>query len=145
MKRIVTYLFLVFLSSLVFYGGAGVNLVSYCCSHCEKFGIEALTSSQCCKLHHDHADQASCHVSTTHGDMNKHQCGFERINFKWISDDDQQVDIQPVELDLIFASVLERLEVVLFNHPFFEDLRITGPPVFTYPRIYLSLLTTLLI
>ena len=32
----VLVLFLVILASLIFYGGAGVNFVSYCCGACEK-------------------------------------------------------------------------------------------------------------
>ena len=42
MRRFATSLFLVILASLIFYGGAGVNFVSYCCGVCEKEGVEAL-------------------------------------------------------------------------------------------------------
>ena len=131
MKRIVTYLFLVFLASLVFYGGAGVNLVSYCCSCCEENGIETLTNESCCKMHDS--------------SMGKHTCGIRRINFKWISDEDNIVDLQPVEHDLFLASLQEHLIITFYNKPFFEDLHAIGPPKVACPRTYLSLLTTLLI
>ena len=41
---------------LVFYGGAGVNVITYCCKECRSAGIEALTIDKCCEIHnHDHA------------------------------------------------------------------------------------------
>lgn len=56
MRRFATSLFLVILASLIFYGGAGVNFVSYCCGVCEKEGVEALLEAKCCEIHgHDHS------------------------------------------------------------------------------------------
>ena len=56
MRRFATSLFLVILASLIFYGGAGVNFVSYCCGVCEKEGVEALLAAKCCEIHgHDHS------------------------------------------------------------------------------------------
>ena len=56
MRRFATSLFLVILASLIFYGGAGVNFVSYCCGVCEKEGVEALLEAKCCEIHgYDHS------------------------------------------------------------------------------------------
>lgn len=51
MKKIVTYLFIVFLATLVFYGGAGVNLVTYCCGDCRMEGVTVLLENKCCEMH----------------------------------------------------------------------------------------------
>ena len=41
---------------LVFYGGAGINVISYCCKECRSAGVEALFNDKCCEIHHhDHA------------------------------------------------------------------------------------------
>lgn len=148
MKRITTYCLLIFLASLIFYGGAGVNLVSYCCSCCEKFGVEALMDAGCCKMHnHSHAEEtcASCEDDFQRSCVNKHACGIKRIDFKWISDDDHILDITPVEHELFFSSLLEQLDILNYCNSFYEVLRISGPPVMTCPRTYLSKLTILLI
>ena len=50
MKNALTYLFVVFLAALVFYGGAGVNLVTYCCTDCSSEGVTALLESKCCDI-----------------------------------------------------------------------------------------------
>ena len=147
MKRFLTYIISIFIASLVFYGGAGVNLVSYCCSCCEKHGIESLMESRCCKMRaHQHAEKSATNdkAFTAKNCKDNHKCGFERINFEWISDNNQTVEIEPIVHDLFFASLLH-LEIIFDNNPFYEVLRITGPPVTVVPRTYLSLLTTLLI
>ena len=54
MGRFATSLFLVILASLIFYGGAGFNFVSYCCGVCEKEGVVALLEAKCCEINgHD--------------------------------------------------------------------------------------------
>ena len=47
MKKTVTYLFIVFLASLIFYGGAGVNFVTYCCNDCRTEGVAVLLNDNC--------------------------------------------------------------------------------------------------
>ena len=51
MKKTVTYLFIVFLASLIFYGGAGVNFVTYCCNDCRTEGVAVLLNDNCCEVH----------------------------------------------------------------------------------------------
>ena len=42
------------MAALIFYGGAGVNLISYCCNLCRSEGIEAVANDKCCEIHHHH-------------------------------------------------------------------------------------------
>ena len=48
----------VFMAVLVFYGGAGINIISYCCKECRSAGIEALINNKCCDIHnHNHENE----------------------------------------------------------------------------------------
>ena len=77
MRRFATSLFLVILASLIFYGGAGVNFVSYCCGVCEKEGVEALLAAKCCEIHgHDHSRDKLANNTVECCGMNG--CGIER-------------------------------------------------------------------
>lgn len=142
MRRLATSLVLVVLASLIFYGGAGVNFVSYCCGICEEEGVEALLEAKCCEIHRpDQGREGLTGSDTDCYSMNC--CGIERIDFDWNAVNIQIPDLQPVVHDLFFSSVFESLQIVsLFTNSY--DIRVVGPPV-TCPRVYLSLLTTLLI
>ena len=60
MKKAVTYLFIVFLASLIFYGGAGVNFITYCCGDCRTEGVAVLLNDNCCEVHgHGCCDEAA--------------------------------------------------------------------------------------
>ncbi len=84
MRRFATSLFLVILASLIFYGGAGVNFVSYCCGVCEKEGVEALLEAKCCEIHgHDHSRDKLANNTVECCGMNG--CGIERVDFDWNS------------------------------------------------------------
>jgi hypothetical protein len=50
MKKAFTYLFTVIMAALVFYGGAGVNVIMYCCNQCRSAGIETLLKDDCCGM-----------------------------------------------------------------------------------------------
>lgn len=78
MRRFATSLFLVILASLIFYGGAGVNFVSYCCGVCEKEGVEALLEAKCCEIHgHDHSRDKLANNTVECCGMNG--CGIEGL------------------------------------------------------------------
>ena len=65
------------------------------------------------------------------------------VDFDWNSVNIQVPDLQPVVHDLLFSSIFESLQIAsLFADSY--EIRVTGPPV-ACPRVYLSLLTTLLI
>ncbi|MDR2681264.1 MAG: hypothetical protein LBC47_10700 [Tannerella sp.] len=61
MKSIFTYLFTIIPAALVFYGGAGVNVISYCCNQCRSAGIEILREDKCCEIHNYHRPGNSCY------------------------------------------------------------------------------------
>ncbi|MDR0573152.1 MAG: hypothetical protein LBG96_03830 [Tannerella sp.] len=54
MKKIFTHSIAILMSVPVFYGGAGINIISYCCNDCRTKGIEALINDNCCDRHKHH-------------------------------------------------------------------------------------------
>lgn len=147
MKKKVTYLFILFLATLIFYGGAGVNLVTYCCGDCRSEGVAVLLETDCCEVHgHEHGDasdelltgmELSCGTEDT-------CCDLERVSFDWNSVGLLIVNLQPVVTDLMPFSIspLSQFPLLAENKLFLNDDE--APPI-VCPRIYLSLLTTLLI
>ena len=95
MKKIVTYLFIVFLATLVFYGGAGVNLVTYCCGDCRMEGVTVLLENKCCEMH----GQTWC--SNQDGCC----CDVEYVSFDWNVFHGHLFNLQPVAIDLVLAGV----------------------------------------
>lgn len=145
MKKTVTYLFVVFLASLIFYGGAGVNWVTYCCSDCRTEGVAVLLNDNCCEVHgHDCCDtmveETACPSDCCDDDC----CGLERISFDWSSFNIPIVQLQPVVIDLLsFNLSLTSLVPVPSIKEFITQDQ-DGPPI-VCPRIYLNLLASLLI
>lgn len=148
MKQLVTNLFIVFLALLVFYGGAGVNLVSYCCHDCEAEGVEVLLDDMCCEIHeHVHAIPApSTGESIDPMQALAHDtcCDVERVNFDWNRICAQMPELLPAVCDLLFGN---SLNVSLVPLPAMTEgsSRLANSPPVLLPRIYLSLLTSLLI
>lgn len=137
----VAYPLLVFLASLIFYGGAGVNLVSYCCDHCEDEGVEVLLEDNCCDIHqHD----LPAFVVYASNDTHAHGCDIERVSFDWNSVNVSLPDLHPVVYDLFFSSIPNTLHIPVLWINKYVSCMITGPPVLC-PRTYLSFLTLLLI
>ena len=66
MKKTFTNIVVVFMAVLVFYGGAGVNIISYCCNECRSAGIEALINDKCCEIHHHNHDDYDKHNHSLH-------------------------------------------------------------------------------
>ena len=97
---------------------------------------------KCCEIHgHDHSRDKLANNTVECCGMNG--CGIERVDFDWNSVNIQVPDLQPVVHDLLFSSIFESLQIAsLFADSY--EIRVTGPPV-ACPRVYLSLLTTLLI
>ena len=52
------------MAALVFYGGAGINVITYCCIDCSSIGIEALLNGKCCDIHHHDHDKSHNHELT---------------------------------------------------------------------------------
>ena len=136
MKKAFTYLVIFFMAALVFYGGAGINLISYCCNICQLEGIEAVVKDKCCDIHHhDHSEHSSTDC-----------CSLEWVSFDWLTQNSTELekDLSPVTLDLLFSDIFaiihsdnltSRERFVPASH---------GPPK-VLPRDYLSILTVLLI
>ena len=134
MKKIVTYLFIVFLATLVFYGGAGVNLVTYCCGDCRMEGVTVLLENKCCEMH----GQTWC--SNQDGCC----CDVEYVSFDWNVFHGHLFNLQPVAIDLI-SYICSRLSLVPV--PFINkagEIERESPPGFN-AGTYLSFLTVLLI
>lgn len=141
MKRLLVYSLLVFLASLVFYGGSGVNLVSYCCDTCEDEGVEALLEDKCCDIH-EHAHKP---LFTHTSDLgHTHGCDIERVSFDWNLTNAQILDLQPGVYDLFLSDLPYTIQSPDSPVGNYAPEMMTGPPI-VCPRAYLSLLTTLLI
>lgn len=148
MKQTATYLFVIILALLVFYGGAGVNLVSYCCNDCETEGVEVLLDDKCCEIHaHSHLANASSIMESADQLsvlMHDNCCDIERVNFDWSRTPVQTLDLQPAVFDLFYDNLFNLSLIPLLALTEKSSVMANGPPVLC-PHIYLSLLTTLLI
>lgn len=148
MKQTATYLFVIILALLVFYGGAGVNLVSYCCNDCETEGVEVLLDDKCCEIH-EHSHLANAPSIMESADqlsvlMHDNCCDIERVNFDWSRTPVQTLDLQPAVFDLFYNNLFNLSLIPLLALTEKSSVMANGPPVLC-PHIYLSLLTTLLI
>lgn len=147
MRTIFTYLCAIVISALVFYGGAGINVVSYCCDQCRIAGIEAVSGHECCDIHehhytHEMTEVSVCRSCVSHADGNC--CDITRLQYDWKTISELEFNLEPATIDLLFAG---SGNIALISNPTFEEITSimpTGPPLRT-PKAYLSLLTTLLI
>ena len=145
MEKKVTGLFILLLAALIFYGGAGVNIVTYCCNDCRTEGIAVLQEQSCCEVHgHEHSHAGVMPETTPACETEDACCDMERVSFDWNSSGQSVVNLQPVVVDLMsFGISIVSLVPVVANHDLLH-LDGEGPPI-VCPRTYLSLLTTLLI
>lgn len=143
MKKAVTYLFIVFLATLIFYGGAGVNLITYCCGDCRTEGAAVLLDDKCCEIHgHDHSGvETNLLMPTPEADD---CCDVERVNFDWSYFSRPVLDLQPAVTDLLTLG-LTCFSLITYFDVAEGSVGWQGSPPVLCPRIYLSLLTTLLI
>lgn len=147
MKKVFTYSFIVLLAALVFYGGAGVNVISFCCDDCQAVGTEVLKEDMCCEIH-GHTHEHDTMVEAADGSHLNHEkemcCDLERIAFDWDSQYVFSIELQPVTIDLLFAGLSDISIIPLPHYKELIPIMSNGPPE-RAPRAYLSLLTTLLI
>ena len=156
MKKIFTNLFAVFMAVLVFYGGAGVNIISYCCNDCRAAGIEALIHDKCCDIHHHNHDQDQDHnhesdsskscCNTLKDHSSDDNCNMERIDFDWNvqNADELKIELSPDVHNLFSDSFLNNSYAYLPVMSEDNTVMPKGPPL-VLPRDYLSILTVLLI
>lgn len=145
MKNRVTYLFVVLLASLIFYGGAGVNLITYCCGDCQTEGVAVLLNDNCCEVHEHDCCGTTPEPQAGHSCCNDEDCcGIQRIDFEWSSSDNPVVELQPAVMELLsYGSSLYSLIPYPTNNKYFASSQ-DSPPV-VCPRIYLNMLSVLLI
>lgn len=172
-KKTLTSLLALWMAALVLYGGAGVNIFSFCCNECRSAGIEAILLDKCCEIHHhQHAsvqnnndkhkhihacdNHVACHhtahTSTsaendTHRQDTPHDgCNMTRIDFDWSvqNSTDLDIDFSPIALDLFHHELLVDASIYTPTINETNAIRSNGPPIDT-PRDYLSVLTVLLI
>ena len=144
MKKICIYPFVFILSALIFYGGSGINIASFCCKGCKSEGIAKIAEGCCHKTHcHDHED-ADHQDSTCDTHEAKTCCALSRIIYDWNTSNTLSFKSESVNFELIKNCLPNDLYVFssISNDRTYESA--TSPPFLT-PRDYLSLLTTLLI
>lgn len=148
MKHFLQYTLISLLAGLIFYGGAGVNWVTYCCDDCFKVGIQAAISETCCNTHTYGSKQEQTIPAMTMSESvvgGLHNCGIERVEFEWTSlENERSLIILPVITDALYNLSYTYLLTdsdLSANICFQED----DPPAVAHPREYLTLLTTLLI
>jgi len=146
MKKVSTYLFVTLMAALVFYGGAGVNIASFCCQDCRSEGVEVLAGDKCCEIHgHSHELEYETIEHTSGSLSNSHEmcCYMSRVSFDWGSEKVSIESPQPVILDLLTDGLLNISVIPLPIVREITSVMPKGPPL--PPRAYLSILTTLLI
>lgn len=146
MKKAFTYLFVFLMAALVFYGGAGVNIASFCCQDCRSEGVEVLAGDKCCEIHghsHELADETIEHTNGSLSPSHEMCCNMSRISFDWGSEKVYIESPQPVTFDLLTDGLFNSPVIPLPMVREITSVMPKGPPL--PPREYLSTLTTLLI
>ena len=148
MKKVLSNTLIIFISLLVFYGGAGVYSVSFCCDECKEQGLEVLVDNKCCEIHHHTHERAdgklSCSTQTNSLCSHKGECSLERFSVEWSHNAETVFNFQPIEFDLLADLCTQLLLVPLtISEEVHTNLKMR-PPLYA-PRTYLSILTTLLI
>lgn len=152
---------------LVIYGGAGVNIISYCCNSCSNEGISHLVidNGGCCEVHqhyketlpkHSHNklhNHSGCCNSDQEVELNNafghefcedHGCSVDRLDNDWLNFVDNIHANQVVKVITLPSSLLAVWNPEFSCNYFHNISWYNAPPLYT-PRGYLSLLTTLLI
>lgn len=116
-----------------------------CCGDCRTEGVAVLLNDNCCEVHEHSCCGAAVEATACNsGCCEDDCCGLERISFDWNSSANPVVELQPAVIDLLsFASPLASLLPIPSIKEYTAQDQ-DGPPV-VCPRIYLNLLTTLLI
>lgn len=144
MKKALTYSLLFTLAAFIFYGGAGVNLINYCCGDCLDAGIKAVVSADCCSTH-NHDTETSVEPDFPIAISCAHDCGIKRIEFDWTTG--QKDRTFAADVYFTTASFLA-LSPALWVEPGMNPAMLTAenhPPPILLPRDYLTQLTVLLI
>ena len=159
------------MAALFFYGGAGINLISYCCNLCRNAGIEAVLNDKCCDIHrHNHATHQIPHLVSgcCFSECEAHDidvtagvtpdrfpfyidhapdncCKMKRISFDLFSTNssEHEISLTSVFSDFISFNLLD-VTYLDISPVAIHTPEPHGPPI-ALPRDYLSILTVLLI
>jgi len=146
MKRVCIYLIVFLMSALIVYGGAGINVASFCCDDCQSAGIEGIVEGACCEIHHHHHDEMDHPESDRDIVEHSHElcCSLSRIVYDWNTSNPSIMNPAPDGYDLLAIHIQDVLILSspIIKYKTFESS--SGPPDRS-PQDYLSLLTTLLI
>ena len=99
MKKASHILLSLLLSTLIFYGGAGVNVFSFCCNEClaKKMNLAVLfVGIECCSNSSEETHHTCCQ-GYPFGDT---CCTVDRIEFDWQSASSNQIQLQPLSIEL---------------------------------------------
>lgn len=147
------------MAALVFYGGAGINIIFYCCNQCRSEGIEALLKKdKCCEIPQaDKHAPHSCCAKTEQTDPDPEGCGIhctdqtsdncchiEHIRFDWSTQNTAELNIDLSPLTFLLRSEILDISTINFFAGETGAVMPKGPPP-ACPRDYLSRLTILLI
>ncbi|MGL5563145.1 MAG: hypothetical protein ACRDCN_11065 [Tannerellaceae bacterium] len=148
MKKFIQHIIILFLAATISYGGAGINIYSYCCSDCSVYGADVILANKCCETHHHHHDHETtpdesdvCHDHA----QDESCCSLENLSFDWSQVLASNIFIQaPVFVaginDLLSISPTSISSFYSEIHPHhFDD------PPFYEPRTYLAFIRVLLI
>ena len=133
------------MSALIFYGGSGINIASFCCDTCQAKGIEVITKGLCCDLHCHDSDGVGHNETDIDSDFHHHDalCSLSRLIYDWDSII-STFKCGPDSFELFYTCLPASLTLSSYTVDNITYEYSTGPPILC-PREYLSLLTTLLI
>lgn len=149
MRQVVKTLFLLAIAAAVFYTGAGVTIMNYCCNKCSEQTLFAMehkcdaerhhvqTSDDCCS-----SPKSACNDHTTSDEKTKH-CSASRLSI----DLDSSMSRPHVATPFLWLSDASLFSVQLLPSHTIEDDNedyIEMPPT-SPPRSYLSLIRVLII
>ena len=145
MKKVFTYLVVYIISVLVFYGGSGINIASFCCNSCQSEGISGIAEGICCEIHchnNENVDHVESELNLDFDTHNNH-CELSRIEHDWDSiissfrNEPNCFELVKVCMPVGMTVCCQVISDITYEYS-------TGPPILC-PRAYLSLLTVLLI
>ena len=147
MKKASYILLSLLLSTLIFYGGAGVNVFSFCCDECQakKMNLAALfVGIECCSNSSEETHHTCCQ-GYPFGDT---CCTVDRIEFNWQSASSNQIQLQPlsIELDNSLFLAAHNVKPTAYALPLYHILKRKSqiPPHLSKDE-YFDLLCTLII
>jgi len=134
------------MAALVFCGGSGTYVASFCCDECQSVGVKGIAEGLCCEIHHHDHENENLPASDMDAvcDVDEMSCFMSRVLYDWTASTTSIVSPEPAVYDFTMAAIPDGLAVLA---PIVDDKMVEnscGPP-FLCPRTYLSLLTTLLI